>query len=147
MMKIKKEKQNRRIFGRSLPFVMLFVAWVGNAILRVLFGYMAASGVQLLDTPVAQSTSNIIMVTFLFLGLSGLIVSFGLWQMKRWGFLGAIIVILGTIIFDIWGMTIQYTAAMGFVVPVVVLIYLVLNRSVFFRGSSSFSHASSALLK
>ena len=141
-MENKREKQKRRIFGRSLIFIVLFIAWVGNAILRVLFGYLAASGVQLLDIPVDQSILNALAIVFLFLGVSGLSVAFGLWQLKRWGFLGTIIVSLVTIVFDIWGITVQYTAAMGFVVPTLVLIYLVVNRSVFLQPSKLSSDAS-----
>ena len=133
MMENKHEKQKRQIFGRSWIFIMLFLAWVGNAMLRILFGSMAASGVELLDVPVIQSTMNTLVTIFLFLGVSGLIVSVGFWQMKRWGFLGTIMVIVGTICFDIWGITLQYTAAMGFVVPTMVLIYLLMNKSMFIQ--------------
>ena len=132
-MKSKQEKQKRKIFGQDLIFIMLFIAWVGNAVLRVLFGYLGASGTQLLDIPVTQSILNTLVVVFFILGASGLIVAIGFWQKKRWGFLGTIMVSFGTIVFDIWGMTLQYTAAMGFVVPAIVLIYIVLNRSVFFQ--------------
>jgi uncharacterized membrane protein (DUF2068 family) len=121
---------------------VLFVAWVGNAILRVLFGYLTVSGVQLLDIPVAQSILNGLAAVFIFLGVSGFIVAFGFWQMKQWGYLGTIMIILVTIVFDIWGMTIQYTAAMGFAVPILVLIYLVANRSMFLQTSSLSSDAS-----
>ncbi|MFX0108297.1 MAG: DUF2127 domain-containing protein [Candidatus Hodarchaeota archaeon] len=127
-MEHKHKKLKREILGRSLIFILLFIAWVGNALLRVVFGYLAASGVQLLDTPVAQSTMNVLVLIFLFLGTSGLIVAVGLWHKKQWGFHGTIIVILATIIFDLWGMTLQFTAAMGFIVPGLVLIYLVSNR-------------------
>lgn len=130
-MESKQEKQKRRIFGRSWIFIMLFLVWLGNAILRVLFGYMAASGVELLDVPVSQSTMNVIIIIFLFLGVSGVVVAAGFWQMKRWGYLGTIIVIVVTIFFDIWGMTLQYTAVLGFVVPTMVLIYLLMNRPLF----------------
>ena len=77
MMENKHEKQKRQIFGRSLIFIMLFLAWVGNASLRVLFGYMGASGVELLDVPVIQSTMNALVTIFLFLEVSGLIVPGG----------------------------------------------------------------------
>ncbi|MHA2302074.1 MAG: hypothetical protein ACXACD_14105 [Candidatus Thorarchaeota archaeon] len=142
MMEYKREKQKGRILGRSLLFIVLFVAWVGNAILRVLFGYLTVSGVQLLDIPVAQSILNGLAAVFIFLGVSGFIVAFGFWQMKQWGYLGTIMIILVTIVFDIWGMTIQYTAAMGFAVPILVLIYLVANRSMFLQTSSLSSDAS-----
>ena len=80
---------------------------------------------------------NVLVTIFLFLGVSGFIVAIGFWQKKRWGFLGTMVVILGTIVFDVWGMTIQYTAAIGFVVPAIVLIYLVINRPVFFQTKES----------
>jgi len=135
MMENKQEKQKLMVFGRSLAFIILFVAWVGNAILRVIFGYMAASEVQLLNVAVAQSTLDALVVIFLLLGVSGLIVAVGLWQMEKWGFLGTLTVIIATIVFDIWGMTIQSTAAMGLVAPVAVLIYLVANRFEFSKTS------------
>ncbi|MCK5151813.1 MAG: hypothetical protein KAQ65_08230, partial [Candidatus Thorarchaeota archaeon] len=72
-MEIKQEIQKRKVFGQSLTFIVLFVVWVGNAILRVVFGYLAASEVQLLNIPVAQSTLEALVVMFLFLGGSGLI--------------------------------------------------------------------------
>ncbi len=125
--------QKRKIFGKSMVFLFLFLTWVVNAVLRIFFGYLTASGVQLLDTPVTSSVLNALVAVFLFLGLSGLFVSIGLWQKKRWGYAGTMLVILATIVFDIWGMTLQYTAAMGFVVPALVLIYLTVNKSVFFK--------------
>lgn len=124
-------KQKRK----SLVFLLLFLAWVGNAIFRILFGYLAASGVQVLDTPVTSSVLNTLVAAFLLLGLTGLFVSIGLWQLKRWGYVGTMLVILATVIFDIWGVTIQYTAIMGFVVPVLVLIYLAVNRSAFLNNN------------
>jgi uncharacterized membrane protein (DUF2068 family) len=140
------KQKKRMVFGRSLIFIILFIAWVGNAILRLVFGYLTASGVQLLEFPVAQSTLNVLAVIFLFLGISGLIASFGLWKMKRWGFLGTIMVIFVTIIFDLWGMTIQYTAVMGFVVPVLGLAYIAVNRQVFVQTISLSSDASMTTL-
>ena len=132
--------QKRKIFGKSMVFLFLFLAWVVNAVLRIFFGYLNASGVQLLDTPVTSSVLNILVAVFLILGLSGLFVSIGLWQKKRWGYAGTMLVILATIVFDIWGMTLQYTAAMGFAIPAVVLIYLVMNKPAFFRNSEPLSN-------
>jgi len=45
------------------------------------------------------------------------------------GINAVIAVSLATIIFDVWGVTIQFTAAMGFVVPIMALVFLYLNRT------------------
>ncbi len=121
-------KQKRKILGRSLAFVFVFVAWLTNAILRVFFGYLMVTGVQLLDVPVTQGTLNILIAAFLFLGLAGIIFSVGLWREKKWGYGGTLFLILSTIVFDSWGITIQLTAAVGFVAPMLVMIYFVMNR-------------------
>jgi hypothetical protein len=129
-------KQKRLALGRSLAFVVVFLAWLLNAVLRVFFGYLMVTGVPLLDVPVTQGTLAVLNAAFLFLGITGLVTSVGLWTMKRWGYYGTVFLILSTIVFDMWGMTIQFTAAMGFVVPIMVLTYLVLNRPLFLEPTS-----------
>ncbi len=124
-------KEKRLVFGRSLAFLVVFLAWLVNAVLRVLLGYLMVTGNQLLDVPVAQGTLDVLIAAFLFLGITGLITSIGLWTMKRWGYYGTVLLILSTVVFDVWGITIQFTAAMGFVVPVIVLAHLALNRPLF----------------
>ena len=130
-----KNIQKRKIFGKSIVFLFLVLAWVANASLRIFFGYLIASGVQLLDSLVVSNVQITLVATFLFLGLSGLVVSIGLWQQKQWGYTGTMMVILANIVFDIWGMTLQFTAAMGFVAPVLVLIYLTVNKPLFFKNN------------
>jgi uncharacterized membrane protein (DUF2068 family) len=63
------------------------------------------------------------------LGICGLIAAFGLWRRKKWGFWGTIAVSIATIAFDVWGITVQYTAALGFVVPVISILYLYPKKS------------------
>jgi len=84
---------------------------------------------QFLDVPVSYITSLTMFVMFLFLGASGLVAAYGLGRKQRWGFWGAILVSVATIIFDIWGLTIQYTAAMGFIVPAISILYLYFKKS------------------
>jgi len=45
------------------------------------------------------------------------------------GFWAAVFVSVLTILFDIWGVTIQFTAAMGFVVPLISLLILFAKKS------------------
>jgi len=114
---------------RTRGVILVVLLWVLNSALRLIFGYMSASGVPMLDTPVSAATLQTINVMFFFLGVSGFIATFGLWQMKRWGFWGIILVSTATIVFDIWGFTVQYTAAMGFIVPAISIFYLYFKKS------------------
>ena len=84
---------------------------------------------QFLDVPVSYITSLTMFVMFLLLGASGLVATYGLLQKQKWGFWGTILISVATIIFDIWGLTIQYTAAMGFIVPAISILYLYFKKS------------------
>ena len=101
-----------------------------QAIMRVLFAYIGTTDMikEFLTTPVTEQTMMIINVSFLMLGVAGLISSFGLLTKKKWGILSATIVSVLTIIFDIWGVTVQSTASMGFIIPVITLVYFYIIR-------------------
>jgi len=52
--------------------------------------------------------------------------------MKRWGYWGAILVSIYIIVFDVWAsVAVQSTAAMGLVVPALLILYLYSKRSPF----------------
>lgn len=127
-------KEKRIIFGRTLAFLVVLLAWLGNAVLRVFFGYLMVTGAKLLDVPVTQGMLDVLIAAFLFLGIMGLVTSIGLWTMKRWGYYGTLLLVLSTIIFDVWGITIQFTAVMGFAVPILTLTYLAWDRSLFLKS-------------
>ena len=97
----------------------------------MLFTYIGTTDMikEFLTTPVTEQTMMIINISFLILGLAGLISSLSLITRKKWGILSATIVSSATIIFDIWGVTIQSTASMGFIVPIVTLVYFYILRS------------------
>jgi len=120
-LKMKKEK--------SLIFVVFLN--VLQSVGRLLFALLGISGGidQFLDVPVSHTISLILHVMFFFLGISGLVATYGLWKKQKWGFWGIIFVSVATIIFDVWGITIQTTAAVGFVVPVLSIGYLYFKRS------------------
>lgn len=121
---VKETKSKRMVFGRTFGFLFVFLAWVANSILRIYFAYLSMTGVQLLDVQVSQLTMQILDLMFVSLGVAGLVVSVGLWLNTRWGLVGTVVVSVATIIFDVWGLTIQFTAALGFIVPVIAIGYL-----------------------
>jgi len=101
-----------------------------QAVMRILFAYIETIDMikEFLTTPVTQQTMTIINTSSLILGLTGLISSFGLITKKKWGILSTTIISGATIIFDIWGVTIQSTASLGFLVPVITLVYFYIFR-------------------
>jgi len=72
-------------------------------------------GAELLDVEMAQSTKQIILMIFLIIGVGGFVTALGLWWLKRWGYWGTLLLSVATIIFDVWGFTIQFTAAIGII--------------------------------
>jgi len=84
---------------------------------------------QFLDVPISDITSLVLFIMFLLLGALGFIAAFGLLARRKWGFWGTIFVSAATIIFDIWGLTIQFTAAIGLIVPLISILYLYPKKS------------------
>lgn len=83
----------------------------------------------LLDVEVSLITIQTINTMFFLLGILGFIAVFGLLLMRKWGFWATVFVSVLTILFDIWGVTIQFTVAMGFVVPLISLLMLFAKKS------------------
>lgn len=109
-------------------FLVMFL-WILNTALRFVFGVMSITEGNLLDIEVAVIVTQTITVMFIALGILGLAAILGMLLMKSWGFKIALVTSLITIAFDIWGVTLQFTAAMGFIVPAVMLVYLGMHRS------------------
>lgn len=99
-----------------------------QSVFRLYFFYLGVTGAELFDVEVATSTQQMINYTFLLIGIGGIITAFGLWQLKSWGYYGTILLSIGIIIFDAWGLTIQKTAALGLILPVIFLILLFRDR-------------------
>ena len=55
-----------------------------------------------------------------------------LWTQKRWGYFGTLALSAATIAFDVWAIvTVQWSAAMGIVLPALFIAYLLLIRKDF----------------
>lgn len=127
----KNEKISDLKMKREKSLILVVFLNVLQSVGRLLFAFLGMSGGidQFLDVPVSYTTSLILHVMFFFLGISGLFAAYGLWKRQKWGFWGIIFVSAATIIFDVWGITIQITAALGFIVPILSIGYLYLKRS------------------
>jgi uncharacterized membrane protein (DUF2068 family) len=125
---MKKEIHSSAKPTKSIIFVALL--WTLQSVGRFVLGYLSAiTPGGLLDVEVAQITVQIINTMFFLLGVLGCIAVVGLLMRRKWGIWATVFVSILTILFDIWGVTIQFTAAMGFVVPVISLLILLAKRS------------------
>ncbi len=113
-----------KLEGRTRAFTIFTLLWVLNALLRVVFGVLSITEGSLLDVPVTLLIHQILVVMFFLLGAGGFLSAYGLWKLERWGLQGVVALSIVTIGFDLWGITIQFTAAMGFIIPVLALTYL-----------------------
>ena len=116
---------------RTGGVILVAVLWIFQSVGRLSFAFLGTPGGmgQFLDVPISYATSLVMFVMFLFLGVCGLVATFGLWRKQKWGFWGTILVSVASIAFDIWGLTIQYTAAIGFIVPAISILYLYSKKS------------------
>ncbi len=101
-----------------------------QAMLRLYFSYLGFTGGidEFLTSPVSQSTLQFINSIFLILGIAGIVTTLGLLRERKWGLWSAFLVLVSTVVFDIWGLKIQSTAAMGIVMPVLSMILLYKGR-------------------
>jgi len=97
-----------------------------NGFFRLYFAYLGTTPAieEFLTVPVSDGTMSIINIMFLVLGLSGLVASLGLLRGTEWASKALVFVCVATILFDVWGFTIQSSAALGFIVPIVSLFML-----------------------
>ncbi len=119
--------------GRSKGIMSVAALSILQSILRLYFSYLGTTGgiKDFLTAQVSSATLQFINVVFLLLGVAGLITAYGLWQKKKWGYWGTILVSVLTILFDVWGLTIQSTAALVFVFPALSISLLTRIRSQF----------------
>ena len=124
------EKLNLETKINSLGYRSILVLNLILSVLRIYFAYLGTTEAikEFLTVAVSPTTMTIINALFLLLGVGGLIASIGMILKTSWSIKAIVILSLANIIFDVWGYTIQYTAVLGVVVPIITL--LVIYRSV-----------------
>ncbi len=122
----KVEKLNLKIKTNSLGYRSILVLNLVFGVFRIYFSYLGTTEAikEFLTVTVSPTTMTIINAMFLLLGVGGLIASIGMILNKSWSINAMVLVSLANIIFDIWGYTIQSTAVLGVVVPVITLLVI-----------------------
>lgn len=120
------EKLNFKNKTNSLGYRSILVLNLVFGVFRIYFAYLGTTEAikEFLTVTVSPTTMTIINAMFLLLGVGGLIASIGMILNKSWSINAMVLVSLANIIFDIWGYTIQFTAALGVVVPVITLLVI-----------------------
>ena len=116
---------------RTRGILLVVALSILQSVFRLVFFYIGVTGAELLEVEITSSAMQLINVMFLLIGVVGMITAFGLYRMKRWGYWGTILLSVVTIFFDIWGLTIQFTAVMGIVLPLAFIAYLYFKRELF----------------
>jgi hypothetical protein len=103
-----------------------------------ILGVVLQNGWPATDHAVSPEMALFIDVMFLFLGLSGIVLTYGLMTGKKWGYTGTIGISVLTIVFDVWAIiAVQPTALLGLILPTVFIVYLVMRRNEFCFGLRS----------
>ncbi|NQT09296.1 hypothetical protein HQ586_09480 [Candidatus Bathyarchaeota archaeon] len=106
-----------------------------QSILRLYFSYLGFTGGidEFLTSPVSQGTLHFINSAFLLLGIAGILATLGLIIGKKWGLWCSFLVLVSTVVFDVWGFKIQSTAVLGIIMPALSMIHLYKERFRFAR--------------
>jgi hypothetical protein len=101
-----------------------------QALARIIFAALGLSGGmgQFMQVPVSGLESSILAVGFLALGIAGMVSVLTVVSKKGYAIGTIATVSMATIVFDIYGLTFQPSAVIGFVVPLMSIGYIVLAR-------------------
>ncbi|MEM1570345.1 MAG: hypothetical protein QXW18_07085 [Candidatus Bathyarchaeia archaeon] len=124
-----REKKNSGRIDRKI--ILVGFLWILQSIGRIFFAVLGTPmGMgQFLDVPISHLTSLTLFIMFLSLGVFGLIAAFSLLTRRKWGFWSTMLVSIATISFDLWGLTIQPSAAIGFITPIISILVLYPKKS------------------
>lgn len=108
---------------------------IQSAFRFLLLGVVLTSGWVGLEHYVSPEAGAIMDAIFLFLGVGGVVLIYGLLTGKKWGYTGTLGISMFTIVFDVWAIfAIQPTALLGIILPVVFIVYLFMRRNEFCFG-------------
>ncbi|HEY3420140.1 MAG TPA: hypothetical protein VGK23_06265 [Methanomassiliicoccales archaeon] len=111
------------------------LALVQSALRFGILGVVLQNGWPATEHAVSSDVELFINVMFLLLGIGGIVLTYGLFEGRRWGYIGTIGISAITIVFDVWAIfAVQPTALLGIILPVVFIGYLFLVRNDFVAG-------------
>ena len=101
-----------------------------QAIARIWFVYIMLTGGigEFLEVSISTMTLNMIGAMFLLLGVAGVASVFAMLMRKSWALKALLAVNILTIILDVWGITVQSSAFLGFIVPLLTILMILKEK-------------------
>ena len=94
--------------------------------------FVATTGDMVFEEEQSELVENVVSISFLAIGVLGLLTLPGVYLKKLWGFWGTIAVSAYTIAFDIWAFAMVQSSAVAGVIPAGIIVgYLLLTRKNF----------------
>jgi uncharacterized membrane protein len=94
--------------------------------------FVATTGDMAFEEEQSELVENVVSISFLAIGVLGLLMLPGVYLKKLWGFWGTIAVSAYTIAFDIWAFAMVQSSAVAGVIPAGIIVgYLLLTRKDF----------------
>jgi hypothetical protein len=124
------------IGNRRKGLVAVCMLGILQSVLRFgILGVVLQNGWPGTEHAVSSEAAGFIDAMFLLLGIGGIVLTYGLFEGKKWGYTGTIGISAITIVFDVWAIfAVQPSALLGIILPVVFIVYLVLIRNEFCSG-------------
>lgn len=116
---------NRRKILSLLIVLFAAIYYVG----RIAIFYMGVSGEMSFEEEQSSFVENLVIYSFLCIGVAGLAFLPGVLLLRSWGFWGTFGVGLYTIAFDLWAfVAVQASAGAGIIPAAVITGYIVITR-------------------
>ncbi len=127
------EKPETRQAGIKIPASIQVATGLNllQATARMGFVYIMLTGGigEFLEVPISAMTLNVIGAVFFLLGIAGAASVWGMLARKAWALKTLLAVNVLTILFDVWGYTVQSSAFLGFIVPLLTIVLLLRGKS------------------
>lgn len=116
-----------------MPYGLAFVVFAGMYyVMRLALFYEGLAGNAEFESDQSALVEGVVIYSFLLIGVAGLLFLPGVYLLKRWAFLGTLIVSGHTIVFDVWAaIAVQASAAAGIIPAAVIAGYLLHARNEF----------------
>lgn len=122
-----------RPVGITIISIILFIQGILELLGAILL-FTAAGGTAASGHSVVSTAATVTAVIALILALITLLLAWGLWTLRAWAFWGIVVVEVINLINGIIGWTQGnnsfFTILFGIVVPIVILLYMFLDRNV-----------------
>ncbi len=128
------EKMRLEIMKGKRWLILVTLLVLLQSVMRLALTQVDSS--QLVDMQMTELQAGFIQAMLYGLGIGGIAFAYPFLKGARVGMYGVVGVSLATIAFDIWGMTIQWTAVTGMIVPLLAIAFIAMNRNMFRGGES-----------